>query len=233
MLRGLLGICLVLMGAGLGWAQPSAPTRTNSFEAEIQQFERADVLRPPASNAVLFVGSSSIRKWTNLPAAFPEWSVINRGFGGSTLADVDFFFERVIRPYRPRVVVLYEGDNDLAQNQSVEQLTTQFEAFLDRLATELPQTSVVLLAVKPSPKRLAFLPAQRALNDQLQRLARTRPKVIFADTFSPLLNDLPEPDSQWFEADRLHLNAAGYSRWIPVVRTALQQAAPVSRPLAP
>lgn len=233
MFRGLLGICLALTWLGRAEAQPSSPARTNQFEAEIQKFEHADSLRAPAPGAVLFVGSSSLRKWTNLAAAFPEWTVVNRGFGGSTLADVDHFFDRVIRPYRPGVLVLYEGDNDLAQNQTVEQLTAQFETFLRRLATELPGTSLVLLAVKPSPKRLSYLPAQRALNHELQRLAQTRPRVYFADTFSPLLNRDQQPDPQWFESDQLHLNPAGYARWIPVVRAALQQAAPSPRPTSP
>ncbi|MBN9692927.1 MAG: hypothetical protein J0M24_21995 [Verrucomicrobia bacterium] len=231
MLRGLLGIGLVLIGLGRAWAQPSDPAQTNRFEAEIQKFEQADSLRAPVTDSVLFVGSSSIRKWTNLASAFPEWTVLNRGFGGSTLADVDFFFNRVIRPYQPRVVVLYEGDNDLARNQTVEQLTDRFEAFVDRLATELPGTSLVLLAVKPSPSRLSYLPVQRQLNAELQRLAQTRSRVYFADTFRPLLNIDQQPDPQWYESDQLHLNPAGYARWIPVVRAALEQAVP--RPLSP
>ena len=221
------------MGIGMAGAQPAAPGRTNQFEAEIQKFEHADSLRAPAADAVLFVGSSSLRKWTDLAAAFPEWTVVNRGFGGSTLADVNHFFDRVIRPYRPRVLVLYEGDNDLAQDQTVEQLTAQFRAFLDRLTAELPGTAVVLLAVKPSPKRLSYLAAQRALNHELLRLARTRSRVYFADTFSPLLKEDQQPDPQWFESDQLHLNPAGYARWIPVVRAALQQAAPSPRPTSP
>jgi lysophospholipase L1-like esterase len=233
MFRWLLGICFALTGLGMAEAQISGPARTNRFEAEIQKFEQADSLRAPAADSVLFVGSSSIRKWTNLASAFPDWTVLNRGFGGSTLADVDFFFDRVIRPYRPRVVVLYEGDNDLAQDQTVEQLTAQFEAFLDRLATELPGTSLVMLAVKPSPKRRSLLSVQQALNHELQRLARTRSRAIFVDTFSPLLNENQQPDPQWFESDQLHLNPAGYARWVPVVRAALQQATPQPRSKSP
>lgn len=233
MLRGLLGIGLALTWLGNAEVPATGPGRMNEFEPEIQKFEHADSLQAPAPGSVLFVGSSSLRKWTNLPAAFPEWPVVNRGFGGSTLADVDFYFERVIRPYRPRVVVLYEGDNDLAQDLTVEQLTARFEAFLNRLANALPETSLVLMAVKPSPSRLTYLPAQRALNRELQRLAQTRSRVYFADTFSPLLNMDQQPDPQWFESDQLHLNPAGYARWIPVVRAALQQAAPNPRPPSP
>ena len=81
---------------------------------DISAFEAADRTNPPPRDAVLFIGSSSILRWTNLAQAFPGHKVINRGFGGSQLADSVAFVDRIVTPYRPKLVLLYAGDNDIA-----------------------------------------------------------------------------------------------------------------------
>ena len=77
-----------------------------------RRFEAADKQTPPPKDAVLFVGSSSIRLW-DLKKSFPDLVAINRGFGGSQMSDAARHARRLINVYKPRLIVLYEGDNDL------------------------------------------------------------------------------------------------------------------------
>ncbi len=203
------------------------------FEATVQRFEQADRQTPPPTASTLFVGSSSFRLWTNLPAAFPQRTVLNRGFGGSTMNDLLHYYDRLVRRYQPRVIVVYEGDNDLANGQPVEQVLAAYRTFLDRVQRDLPGTPVVLLAVKPSASRLKLIEQQRELNAGLTRLATERTGVIFADTFTPMLDATGAPNPRWFLSDLLHLSPDGYDRWIPVITAALTQADTVAPPPRP
>lgn len=108
--RGLLAIVASCVSAP---AVSAVQAADNRWENEIQAFERQDTKRRPPENAVLFVGSSSVRLW-KLEESFPKLGAINRGFGGSQLADAVHFAERIVIPYRPRLVVLYAGDKRLS-----------------------------------------------------------------------------------------------------------------------
>lgn len=211
----------VTLGVAAWVAAAEGPER---FETEVQRFEQADRHTSPPRAATLFVGSSSLRLWTNLPAAFPQRTVLNRGFGGSTMNDLLHYYDRLVRRYQPRALVIYEGDNDLANGQTADQVLAAYRAFLDRVQRDQPGTPVILLAVKPSPSRLKLFELQRELNAGLTRLATERAGVVFADTFTPMLDASGAPDPQWFLSDQLHLSPAGYDRWIPVITAALTQA---------
>jgi lysophospholipase L1-like esterase len=170
----------------------------------------------------LFVGSSSIRLWTNLPASIQNRPVLNRGFGGSRFKDLLRFFNRVVLPYGPSVVVVYEGDNDLADGQTPAEIAQDLAVFLERAETELRGTSILLLTVKPSPSRVHLLEAQSEFNRRLKILAQSRQHVRVIDVASPLLDSQGKPDPRFFAADRLHLNAEGYEAWRKPVLDAIE-----------
>jgi len=213
---GFLGAVLVLVLLCDAWAQD--PT---GFESEIQAFESADRISPPPVAPVLFVGSSSIRMWTALPAAFPDYPVMNRGFGGSQMSDLLYYFDRVVAVYDPVLIVVYEGDNDLAGGKSVDQVYADYLAFLAMVDEKLPNTDVAFLAVKPSPSRAPYLEAMRQLNDRLDTLAAAEPRVWFIDVFTPMLDDTGQPRPELFGSDMLHMNASGYALWQVVVKPML------------
>jgi lysophospholipase L1-like esterase len=195
---------------------------TNRFEPEVLKFEALDRRIPPPPRPILFVGSSSIRLWTNLPTSIQERPVLNRGFGGSRFKDLLRFFNRVVLPYGPSVLLVYEGDNDLADGQTPAEIAQDLAMFLDRAETELRGTSVVLLTVKPSPSRRHLLEAQSEFNRRLQTLAASRQRVRVVDVASPLLDSRGEPDPRFFAADQLHLNADGYEMWRKPVLDAIE-----------
>jgi len=195
---------------------------TNRFEPEVLKFEALDRRVPPPPRPILFVGSSSIRLWTNLPASIQNRPVLNRGFGGSRFKDLLRFFNRVVLPYGPSVVVVYEGDNDLADGQTPAEIAQDLAVFLERAETELRGTSILLLTVKPSPSRVHLLEAQSEFNRRLKILAQSRQHVRVIDVASPLLDSQGKPDPRFFAADQLHLNAEGYDAWRKPVLDAIE-----------
>ena len=218
------GWAVLLAGAGVQAHAVARDSEAVPFEPEIRQFELADRQTPPPRGPVLFVGSSSIRLWTNLPAVFPGNPVLNRGFGGSTMRDLLLHFDRVVTPYRPQMIVVYEGDNDLARGATPGAVASDVLEFLDRVERQLTGTPVILLGVKASPSRRSLMQAQRDLNARMAGFARRRPNIEFADTFTVVLGPDGEPDPAYFEPDALHLNAAGYAAWTPVIERAIHRA---------
>ncbi len=214
---GFLGVVLVLIFVGDAWAQD--PTR---FESEIEAFESADSAGPPPAAPVLFVGSSSIRMWTGVAAAFPDYPVMNRGFGGSHMSDLLYYFDRIVAAYDPALILVYEGDNDLAGGKSVDQVYADYVAFVERVKQQLPCADVAFIAVKPSPSRAQYLDVMRQLNARLETLAAGDPSLWFVDLFTPMLDDAGQPLAQLFLSDMLHMNAAGYALWEVAVGSLLE-----------
>ena len=195
------------------------PTR---FEAEIRAFEAADRATPPPPGGVVFIGSSSIRAWTNVAADFPGVPVLNRGFGGSTLADVVYYMDRILLPYRPRLVVLYAGDNDLAAGRSPERVVADYRAFVARVRSTLPGARVVFVSIKPSPSRRTLIPRMRETNQRIQAIIARDSLQTYVDVFTPMLGRAGQPRPELFVGDSLHMTRAGYLLWharlAPVVR---------------
>ncbi len=212
-----------------------AAQTANPFEGDIRAFEAADLKNPPATNSILFLGSSSIRIWTGVADAFPDYAVLNRGFGGSQASDVLHFFDRLVPPYRPPLVVFYEGDNDLAGGKPVDTVFSDWTNFVARVESALPETHIMFLSVKPSPSRAQLLGAMRELNERVRDHCATSPKLRYTDVFTPMLNASGQPRPELFGSDNLHMNATGYALWQSVIGPALDAWAadypvPVKRP---
>lgn len=210
---------------------PALAAETNrahyfQYEPDIRAFEAADKTNPPPKNAVLFIGSSSIRKWTSAPAQFPEHKTINRGFGGSYLSDSVAFAERVVIPYRPKLIVLYAGDNDIAGGQMPEEVLRAFKAFVAKVHKGLPQTKIAFISIKPSPSREKFLDQGQEANRLIHEFISTDPRLIYIDVFTPMRTADGHTRGELFVSDRLHLNEAGYELWAAIVKPVLDKIDP-------
>src|SRR5688500_13979359 len=171
-----------------------APSPAESpFEKEIRAFDASDAKRPPTSGGVLFVGSSSIRLWTTLAKDFPELPVINRGFGGSQIADSIRYAPRIVLPYRPKTIVLYAGDNDIAEGKSPEQVLTDFKAFVETVRAELPTTRILFISIKPSTARWHLIDKIRDANRLVREFTAKGERLGFIDIFTPMLGDDGKP----------------------------------------
>lgn len=184
-----------------------------SWESEIAKFEKADREQGVGKVDVLLYGSSSFRMWNNVAAEFPGITLLNRGFGGSQLSDLNEFFDRVVVPHAPRLLLIYGGDNDVASGKSAETILRDFETLVARVKTVIPDTRVVFVAIKYSPSREKFMAVQRDANRRIRRFAGRHRGVDYMDTATPLLNKEGRPDPSFFLADKLHLNSAGYEVW--------------------
>lgn len=192
--------------------------QTLPFEAEIRAFERADSISRPAPGQILLYGSSTLRLWTTYKQDLAGFNVVNRGFGGSQFTDAIYYFERVVTPLAPSWILLYEGDNDLGNKKSPEQVFADFKKFIQLVKTRLPNTRVAIYAVKPSNARKHLMPEQQKLNKLLRQYCRKHPQSAkFIDIYPLLLkNGMPNP--ALFIEDELHLNAEGYQVWTKATR---------------
>jgi lysophospholipase L1-like esterase len=189
------------------------PATASAFEPEIAAFEARDRVAPPPRGGIVFVGSSSIRFWPNLASDFPDAPVVNRGFGGSTLADVIYFAPRIVLPYAPRMIVLYAGDNDLAAGRTPEQVLGDYTSFVRLVRRALPATRLVYMSIKPSPSRWALAEPMRAANALIAQAIARDTLATFVDVFTPMLDASGRPRPALFQADSLHMTPAGYVLW--------------------
>jgi lysophospholipase L1-like esterase len=218
-MRSFLTSLLIVSAAAVLRAQPPV----SPWEKEIAAIEQRTKALADPQGRILFVGSSSIRLW-NLEQSFPDWKLLNHGFGGSQTSDSVAYFDRLVRPFAPRIVILYAGDNDLAKQKSPAEVTGDFAQFNALLKAALPKTRLVFIAVKPSPSRSALIEKQRQTNAAIKAIIEQEPaRLSYFDSVTPLLDSAGEPRPELFKADRLHLNNDGYALWTKLLREHVAQ----------
>lgn len=191
------------------------------FQEEIDNFKEFDSKNTFPEGAILFVGSSSIRFWKTAEA-FPNMPVINRGFGGSHFSDLQYYYDDLVLPYDPSVVVLYEGDNDVAGGKSNDQIYEDYLEFVDRLTSDFPDVKLVFVPIKPSSSRWEKWPQMKRENERIKAHMDQNENFYFVDLWTPLLGSDGTPDDSLFRDDLLHLNADGYAKWNTAIRPTLE-----------
>jgi lysophospholipase L1-like esterase len=198
-------ILTLLFTTGCNALPDPAPGR---YDADIAKLE-ADSTGP---HEVVFVGSSSIRGW-NISEAFPGVDAVNRGFGGSHVSDVNHFFDRVVLRHRPRVIVFYCGENDVAAGKSPARVIRDIRAFFQRVLRELPGSRVVFIGFKPSPSRWGHWQKFERVNDAIRREISRRPTWVYVDVSREMRDSEGNPRPELFKKDMLHMNEQGYAIW--------------------
>ena len=196
------------------------PTR---FEDAIEAFEAEDQQSPPPGGAIVITGSSSVRRWhPTIEEDLMPLSVIPRGFGGSTMEDAVYWIDRVAIAYKPRAIVIYEGDNDTGRYEvPPATIAGQFEAILKKIHVSLPETRVYVISVKPSVSRWDTWAKAVATNDLLKAIAVRNDLVTYIDVATPMLKGNGDVMTDIFVDDDLHLNPKGYKIWTAAVRSVL------------
>lgn len=197
----------------------------NPFQGEIAAFKKQDSIQPPPKGIILFVGSSSFRKWAGVQQAFPAYPLINRGFGGSSLPDVIYFAGDIIYPYQPKQIVIYCGDNDLAASDTVtaQVVYRRFLELYHLIRSHLKGVDILYVSIKPSPSRERLMPRMEEANRLIGNFLRGQSHAAFADVYHPMLNSAGQPKEDLFLEDKLHMNQKGYDIWQKVIQPYLKK----------
>ncbi|HVM72230.1 MAG TPA: GDSL-type esterase/lipase family protein [Anaerolineales bacterium] len=201
-----------------------------AWEASIRRFEARERLQPTPPEAILFTGSSSITLWSTLAQDMAPLHALNRGFGGSRMADVVHYSERIILPCHPRAVVLFAGTNDIADPKpaTAQQVFEGYQAFVKILHAALPGLPIFYISITPTPLRWKYWPIVQDANFLIRAHTETSPNLHFIDITGAFLGPDGLPDRRLFRLDRLHPNAKGYEKWTALIKPVLMKDFPPS-----
>jgi len=216
----LLGIISLLFAQESAEKTPNPDP--NRFKEAVDYFNWHDSKNTFPADAVLFVGSSSIRFWETAKY-FPDYPVINRGFGGSHISDVIYFIEPLVIRYKPQVIVFYAGDNDIADEKNAEQVFNDYREFVQLVEHDLPHTSILYIPIKPSLDRWSLWTEMKEVNRMIRTYTEEDDLLYYVDLATPMLGDKSLPDSSLFVEDGLHLNAGGYELWSKILLPVLEK----------
>lgn len=213
LLFALSGVCFTNT---LRAAQPTVAS-PEKWEKDIAAFEASETTMPVPKNAIVFVGSSSIRKWTSLSTDFPRHRVINRGFGGSLLSDSLHFIDRLVLKHEPRFIVIYAGGNDINAGKTPGEVFAAYTGLVKKVREKLPSTPIAYISIAGNPKRWSQVQQVIEANALIEAYTKANPGLLFIDVFHPMLAPDGMPKPGIFSADNLHMNEDGYRLWTEIV----------------
>jgi lysophospholipase L1-like esterase len=189
------------------------------FQDDIQTILKYDQMYAPPANPILFIGSSSIRKWDDLERTFSDYVVMNRGVGGAITNDVTYYANKIIFPYQPRQIVIYVGENDLVEKgTTADSVLNRFKQLYAVIRAKLPVVPIVYISIKPSPSRAQFLSVAQRANALIKDFIAREQHIVFVNIYSLMLDRDNQPRKELFTEDMLHMNAAGYAIWRKAVK---------------
>ncbi|MBK7097840.1 MAG: G-D-S-L family lipolytic protein [Sphingobacteriales bacterium] len=185
------------------------------FWNEVQRLKAQDSVAFPATNQILFIGSSSFTMWKDVGDYFPKYRIINRAFGGSQLVDLILYRYDVIYPYQPKQIVMYCGENDFAASDTVtaDIAFNRFVTLFKLIRAKFPSVPFAYVSMKPSPSRIHLINKFREANEKIAGFLKTQKKTVFIDVFDKMLKEDGSPMDEIFLNDKLHMNAKGYAIW--------------------
>lgn len=189
------------------------------FWQDIQNFKKLNLENPPAKNAILLVGSSSFTKWTDVANYFPDKTIINRGFGGSRLTDLNDYAEDLLNPYQPKQIIIYCGENDFADNDKLKAdvVVERFKAFYKKIRTKFPKIEVDYISIKYSPSREKLWPQMKEANKKIADFMKKQPNSAFIDITKVMQDENGNVRKDLFVEDMLHMTPEGYRLWTSVM----------------
>lgn len=217
-MRRVMLLVLAMVSVATMEVAAQQPIDPNRFEPAIQKFEAEDKATPPVKGGVLFIGASSIARWTNLAESFPDLRVVNRGFGGSELSEAVKYAPRVVVPHAPRIVVLYEGENDLNRGVTPEVIASDFDKFSQLIHASLPATRIVVIGLKPSLLRWKIRDGMHQTNKLISTRCAADRKCTYVDPWPSMIGADGTPKPSFFVEDGLHMTPEGYKAWTKMLQ---------------
>jgi lysophospholipase L1-like esterase len=189
------------------------------FWQDIQNFKKLNLENPPAKNAILLIGSSSFTKWTDVANYFPDKTIINRGFGGSRLTDLNDYAEDLLNPYQPKQIIIYCGENDFADNDKLKAdvVVERFKTFYKKIRAKFPKIEVDYISIKYSPSREKLWPQMKEANKKIADFMKKQPNAAFIDITKVMQDENGNVRKDLFVEDMLHMTPEGYRLWTSVM----------------
>jgi lysophospholipase L1-like esterase len=189
------------------------------FINEIKAFRKADSIAQPPKNTILLIGSSSFTKWKDVQEYFPEHTMLNRGFGGSSLTDVIYYANDVVLKYQPKQILIYCGENDIAGSNFVTADTVfeRFKILYGMIRSKLKKVPIAYISMKPSPSREKYLVTMQKANEQIKSFIEKQKKAAYIDVYHSMFDADGKILNHIFLSDKLHMNAAGYKIWQGII----------------
>ncbi len=187
------------------------------FQKAVEELVKKEYNFSPDKEVVVFAGSSSIRMWKDVQAAYPEYNVINNGFGGSHFSDLIHYYRELIAIRRPDILFIYEGDNDIFSGKNPKKVADEARQLINKVHQDFPETKIVLISAKPSLARWKLKKEYQQLNRYLEKLAKKREGLEYADVWKAMVDERGDVYTDIFVDDNLHLNEKGYEIWEEVI----------------
>ena len=189
------------------------------FMSEIKAFRKADSIATPPKNAILLIGSSSFTKWKDVQEYFPEHTMLNRGFGGSSLTDVIYYANDVVLKYQPKQILIYCGENDIAGSSTVNADTVfeRFKILYGIIRSKFKKVPIAFISMKPSPSREKYLVTMQKANEQIKSFIEKQKRAAYIDVYHSMYDADGKILNHIFLSDKLHMNAAGYKIWQGII----------------
>ncbi|OMP78995.1 GDSL-type esterase/lipase family protein [[Flexibacter] sp. ATCC 35208] len=212
---------MLLLLIGMTVIQVSKAQDKPRFWDDVQTIKHYDQMYAPPANPILFVGSSSIRKWEDAERTFASYDVMNRGIGGAVVNDITFYLDDLVFAYHPREIVLYVGENDIPDGAVADTVLERTKKLLTAIREKLPETPIIYISIKPSPSRDKYRETVKQANALIQEYLKTQHKIAWIDVYTPMLTKDGNSRPEIFQSDMLHLNKDGYQIWKKLVQPTL------------
>ncbi len=212
-MKHLKAIFVLVMFCAVAQAQP--------FIKEVTAFKKQDSISFPGTGKILFIGSSSFTLWKDVQNDFPEYQIVNRAFGGSTLLDVTRYEQDIIFRYKPKQIIIYCGENDVAGDSIVtgKIVFERFKKLYTDIRSNLGNVPIVFVGMKPSPSRWHMRARTIEGNRQIEKfLKRKKNNGKFLSVWNAMLNADGTPREELFIGDQLHMNKEGYKIWQKIIQ---------------
>jgi len=189
---------------------------------DVQVIKQYDNLYAPPAHPILFIGSSSIRKWDDLERTFADFVVMNRGIGGAVVNDIIYYANDIVFSYQPRQIVMYVGENDIVNDATTaDSIFLRTKQLIQKIRLKLPDIPIVYISIKPSPSREKYIGKAIAANTLISNYILKEKNIRFLDIFHPMLNAEGKPIPELFQKDMLHMNLKGYAIWRKAIKPLL------------
>jgi lysophospholipase L1-like esterase len=203
-------IMAAILLAASNASQAQVPNPQDRFEKKVQEYEAGDKAAVPPRGAILFAGDSQFYRWKTIREDLPGYTLINRGIDSFQFPDLLRYFDRLVLPYKPRLIVLHVGGNDVHNGRTPAQVLADFQAFVARVRDTLPGVHVVYSGITPGPGRWDEAPQRVVTNQALREYIATQPDLAFVDLWNAMLTPAGQPREDLWVEDRVHPNHAGY-----------------------